>query len=719
MKKLLFLTVALAWIASVAPALTLQKLQQGQEDLVRLGEQNGGKAYAILKANFRFMKSDSLRLKELLTAREIKKCLLELTSLSSAEKVMHRYEIHRAYMDSIYPILIPYNAISGENISFALLIAEKEHYDNAQKEYLMNKALDMAHRLEDEPGLNLWDEEMDILKNTLTKEQLRRLFSIKHVRAAQKKLDAIWNKLSSEQLTTTLDSAKEWNRAYQYINEKMYINALYRHHTTERRNHLNELRKTRPLLIKMSDAYERKGRTDSARVKSADFEYVWTAYANGNENIDKAIQVLKGMDSTFTQSIAVEKIKSAAIYDKNRNAMNALGVVYAQGISVDKDSVQAKIWFELAGENGYYQAYHNLGMIYKYAKLGFAQDFQAACSYFRKGAEKGSLLCCYDYGFMLYKGLGCEQNYSEAVKYFKKGAEQLHIPSTYMLGLCYRNGFGVEQDIEKGMAYLHQADVLGYSFATEELNREYPENDVYRDVTFKDIPQSMPDVSADFIDIPSLSGEYEGVLVQYDWSGQYVLCEKPISLNIIADNNNVSGKLTVDSQDADFHAHITNDGRIKFSSGEIILEERYTGSDGVSYCLDNATFNVWSNKITGCLGLYSVKLKEPERPMYVEVYKKGSMQNTAGQNEKNISISPNPFYDQFTARFDLSEDIPNVEVRIFNRGGVLVYKNVYGAMEKGYNTLTIAPSINEGIYVLNIKAGKQTFRCLIAKKGGE
>ena len=718
MKKLLFLTVALAWIASVAPALTLQKLQQGQEDLVRLGEQNGGKAYAILKANFRFMKSDSLRLKELLTAREIKKSLLESTSLSSAEKVMHKYEIQRAYKDSIYPMLIPFNAISGENISFALLIAEKEHYDNAQKEYLMNKALDMAHRLEEEPELNLWEEEMDILKNTLTKEQLRRLFSIKHVKAAQKTVDAIWSKLSSEQLTTTLDSVKEWNRAYQYINEKMYINALYRHHTTERRSHLNELRRSRPMLIKMSDAYDRRGRTDSARVKSTDFEYVWTAYGNGNENLDKAIQVLKGMDSTFTQGVAVEIIKNAAIFDRNRNAMNVLGVVYAQGISVDKDSVQAKMWFEQAGENGYYQVYHNLGMIYKYAKLGFAQDFQAACTYFRKGAEKGSLLCCYDYGFMLYKGLGCEQNYSEAVKYFKKAAEQLHIPSIYMLGLCYRNGFGVGQDIEKGIAYLHQADVLGYSFATEELTREYPENDVYRDMAFKDIPQTMPDVSADFMDIPSLSGEYEGVLVQYDWSGQYVLCEKPISLSITADNDSVSGKLTVNSQDADFHAHIANDGRIKFSSGEITLEERYTGSDGVSYRLDDACFNVWNNKITGRLGLYSIKLKEPERPMYVEIYKKDSMQNTTEQND-GISISPNPFYNQFTARFELSEDIPNVEVRIFNRGGVLIYRHVYGAMEKGYNTLTIAPSINEGIYVLNIKAGKQTLRRLITKKGGE
>lgn len=53
-----------------------------------------------------------------------------------------------------------------------------------------------------------------------------------------------------------------------------------------------------------------------------------------------------------------------------------------------------------------------------------------ACSFYKKGAEANSLVCCYNYGFMLYKGLGCQQSYEEAISFFRK------LPSRSILLVC-------------------------------------------------------------------------------------------------------------------------------------------------------------------------------------------------------------------------------------------------------------------------------------------
>ena len=126
----------------------------------------------------------------------------------------------------------------------------------------------------------------------------------------------------------------------------------------------------------------------------------------GNDEVMRAVGVLKGIYQDYPKEKAVSILLNAAEKDTVAYAMNALGLVYMEGIGTEQNAEKAIIWLNKAGENGYCDAYHNLGIIYKLGKCGERQNFTAAYNAFIKGAEAGSDACRYGAGFMLYKGLG-------------------------------------------------------------------------------------------------------------------------------------------------------------------------------------------------------------------------------------------------------------------------------------------------------------------------
>lgn len=611
---------------------------------------------------------------------------------------------------------------AGALIRLALSIADhpKCNYDDAQKEYLQARLADIDGKRVRDSTLNLWNEEIEILTTTLDERQLKLLFVVKNGKTASRKVSRLWRTLAAEELTATLDSAKEWKRAFQFVSERMLINDIYRFKSDERRQHLADLKMRRPLLVRMYDAISsrkapratvepRRGLT----VPKLEFGSV----APSDSILGKAITTLKHHNSAAVEKEnALSTLCKSAENDSNSVAMNALAVAYITGAGVAADTVKAVYWFQRAMDSGNAVACYNLGMAYKYGMGGLHQDFKKAYKCFLVGAGLNSTACHYALGFMLYKGLGGQQSYTEAVSHFQIGAQRMHPHSLYMLGLCYRNGFGVERDEAKGNSYLRQADLLGNGAAAEELANEVPENDIFREVTNTNTPLQMPDISTEFTDLKSLSGEYEGILVKYDWSGQFVLCEKPIELSLISKGQGVDGNISIDEQMATFSAIAQNDGRLHFSSGEIRMQERYSGTEDVKYRLDSAVLDAWHDRISGRLELYSMLQKEPERPMYIELYRKKSA--SAESQDRSITVANSSFDSQLTVNFDLDEDVPSVEMRLFDRSGMLIEKKILPGLAKGIGSVSLTPAVPHGLYVLNVKAGSQMLRTLVIKKGG-
>lgn len=234
---------------------------------------NGEEAFERMRMKYRFKKADASKLKHLYMEREKEKIQPYKAELSVKNTITYKNYVDSVYSDSIYRYLIPENKISSENLSCALKFSKRIELDEAQYEYLMSCALRMAHRLEKNPLLNLWDEEMDILRKTLTFKQLRNMLILKHKKAIQKEMDQVWSQLEAANLIDEVDSAKEYSKARMCIALKYCINDVYRHKSGERRNNLEELKRNRPLLIKMYDALVQRKKE---KKEEEDYrEFVW------------------------------------------------------------------------------------------------------------------------------------------------------------------------------------------------------------------------------------------------------------------------------------------------------------------------------------------------------------------------------------------------------------------------------------------------------------
>lgn len=271
------------------------------------------------------------------------------------------------------------------------------------------------------------------------------------------------------------------------------------------------------------------------------------------------------------------------------------------------------------------------------------------------------------------------------------------------------------------MEWLNKAADNGFSAAIEELAREYPENCLhYTQVVGNDsvsLPLSMPEINNSLNDGDLFKGDYEGYLVVYDWSGQFILKEKPIKMSVQRNGIEASGYIYIEDYDIPFSAEILDNGTLKFKDSFAKLKERYTRKGKVKYKLNYAKLDIWRDGVNGELSLYSLNHKEPEKPMYIQLSRDNSSDRTVSELNR-ISVSPNPFVSVVEATIELEEEC-NVNIRIFDKYGMIVYQKNMGLMEKGKREIEISPNLRKGYYVLNITAGNQILRTIIINEGGE
>lgn len=300
-----------------------------------------------------------------------------------------------------------------------------------------------------------------------------------------------------------------------------------------------------------------------------------------------------------------------------------LGLAYLDGIGVASDVDKAVTLLEKAGQAGYDRAYNVLGNMYKQGGNGVRQDFRKAYRYYCTGAERGHNMCIYYKGLMQYKGLGCRQDYKEAAMTFLTSANDRDANSLYMLGLCSRNGYGLAKDSAAALFCLQRAARMHCPEASEELMRPHEEtymHDVYANAPrYSYIPDSLPDVrpSAVAVDLPA--GDYRGFIATYDWSGKYILDERPFAMTLNGvTGGGLSGTLTVGDESAKFCGTLSG-GRLVFTEGGLTMPDRYVRGGKQYYYFGDMALEACGGKVRGRLSLKSRSRKEPGNPMYFEL----------------------------------------------------------------------------------------------------
>ena len=282
--KTILLSIALAMLCPAAKAEVLRCTIQEKEVYLANKELVDSmldfryrEEVAKINHYFNVPEKDMARLEFFVKNREFKYICQDILYKDSLDRrVKNKITIERVFQDSINTILIPtcQHHISGENLSYALHCRNMLDLDSAQYAYIMDKALSMARRIRKDYRVNLWNEEMKVLRKTLDKGQLWSFFRRKNYLKVLDEFDKAWDKLKEADLTEQLDSAKDAKEAIKYMHSRQMIKDLYRGYGTSQKKYLAELDKSKPKMMRMLDGIDKKARVEEKR-KTVGKEFVW------------------------------------------------------------------------------------------------------------------------------------------------------------------------------------------------------------------------------------------------------------------------------------------------------------------------------------------------------------------------------------------------------------------------------------------------------------
>ena len=133
-----------------------------------------------------------------------------------------------------------------------------------------------------------------------------------------------------------------------------------------------------------------------------------------------------------------------------------LGVMYAQGLGIEKNEQEAVGWYQKAASQGYPEAQSNLGLMYEFGR-GVDVDYELAMNWYLKAAAQGYALAQHNIGSMYFNGNGVPKDDERASEWYRKAAEQGFALAQNALGAMYAKGWGVEEDVTTGLDWIMKA----------------------------------------------------------------------------------------------------------------------------------------------------------------------------------------------------------------------------------------------------------------------
>ncbi len=171
-------------------------------------------------------------------------------------------------------------------------------------------------------------------------------------------------------------------------------------------------------------------------------------------------------------------------------ALNALGVMYADGSGVPKDEREAVNWYRKAAGLGDVGGQLNLGFMYENGR-GIPRDYSSAFEWYQKAADQGSAQAEDSIGYFYARGMGVKKDSTKAVAWFRKAAEQGMAGAQYNLGTMYEHGDGVTMDRSQALAWYTKAAEQGNDPAMKEITEPAAIKQNVEAVTPQGIPKQL------------------------------------------------------------------------------------------------------------------------------------------------------------------------------------------------------------------------------------
>lgn len=148
-------------------------------------------------------------------------------------------------------------------------------------------------------------------------------------------------------------------------------------------------------------------------------------------------------------------------------AQTLIGIMYDDGMIIERDSEEALKWLTLASNQGNYYAQFHIGRVMRYSMDNHIE----AIKWYQLAAEQGYDEAQYYLGEMYKKGNPykrknrVDQNYDHAIKWLTLAANQGHNDAQIALGDIYEQSEGIQQDYDEAFKW--------YKLAAETSNSSY------------------------------------------------------------------------------------------------------------------------------------------------------------------------------------------------------------------------------------------------------
>lgn len=193
---------------------------------------------------------------------------------------------------------------------------------------------------------------------------------------------------------------------------------------------------------------------------------------------------------------AYEELKPAA-HEGNAEAQHRLGMLYFNGLHVEKNYEMARQWLYKAHANGHAGATSSLGLLYENGE-GVESDPKRAFRLYKKSAKAGNPAGQANLGRAYRQGIGIERDYSAAATWFRRAANMNVAEAQAALAGLYAIGKGVPQDSDQALSLAAQAanngSARGQSLYAVLLDREGKKRQAYqwhRKAAIQARPESM------------------------------------------------------------------------------------------------------------------------------------------------------------------------------------------------------------------------------------
>ncbi len=151
-------------------------------------------------------------------------------------------------------------------------------------------------------------------------------------------------------------------------------------------------------------------------------------------------------------------------------ALNIIGYMYENGLSVVRNARKARRYYERAAKPGDAYGQYNMGRAFLNG-IGGTKSRLAGLEYLRKSAAKGMVQAMYLIGDTERKRSG--GNIHKAYEWFEKAANAGHLPSQNLLAYAYSEGDGVAKNTALAFRWSKMAANSGDAAAQEQLGRFY------------------------------------------------------------------------------------------------------------------------------------------------------------------------------------------------------------------------------------------------------